>query len=652
MNLPSSPFRSVRSAAWLVALVGALVYLNALANKFAYDDVHIIVDNERIHSLSTLPEALSRAYWPDEHGEDQGLWRPTTTAFLGLQWALWGDNPAAFHAVNVAAHALTSALVVLLLAELATLPVAFVAGAIFALHPVHTEAVANVIGIAEIISTLFFLLACLLHIRGGPVSRWKTVLPVTGLYLLAFGAKEIAVTLPGAIFLIDAARQRIGFSELAAYLRARWRLYLALATAAGVLLGLRFAVLGSIANPIGPLGADLLSQGVPRIWTLAEIWSHYVRLMVFPLDLSSDYSPNVIPIRLGWHALNAAGVIMVLAILAGCLAAWRREDMGAGRDTARIVAFGVLWFMITISPVANVVFLAGVLLAERTLYLPSVGVVAAMAWLGVRMYERRRTAAVAAAVAAVTFMSWRTWTRNPEWRDNGQVFGRMIEDYPHSGRSQWVLGDLFLMRGRVSEGLVSYRAAIGILGNHYFLITTVARKLIGLDKNDAAEVLLKHALEARPEFATAPQLLAIIASERGDAVEAERYLRMALELVPDDRVANHLLAWALLEQGRYGEAVVARRRAIELGEGDYWQQWVSLAYLEAYAGDTAAAKAALDTARLRAVTMGGSQQVDSLYLQLLGMEPPPDTVSESPGPGTPEAGSPAAPAGDPGGPGG
>jgi tetratricopeptide (TPR) repeat protein len=619
----------VRSAAWLAAALGVLVYVNALGNDFAYDDMHIIVDNESIQSLATVPRAIVSSWWPDEHGEALGLWRPTSTALLGLQYAVFGDNAAPYHAVNVLAHAATSAVVVLLLSGLLALPVALLAGVMFALHPVHTEAVANVIGIAEVASTLFFLLACWVHLRCGPRSGWRPALFVAAWYALAFGAKEIAVTLPGVIFLIDAARGRLGFGELPGYLRDRWKVYAAMGVTAAAMLAARYAILGSIANPIGPLGAGLLEEGVPRIWTLGEIWSHYVRLMVFPLDLSSDYSPNVIPLGLGWHALNTTGAVMVLAILAGCLAAWRRPPLDPDRDSGRVVAFGVLWFLITISPVSNVLFLAGVLLAERTLYLPSVGAIAGLAWLLVRLYHRRRIVGVVCMIATGVFMSWRTWTRNPVWHDNLTVFGQMIEDYPHSGRSQWVLGDLFLQQGRTSEALVSYRAALGILGNHYFLTTAIARKFISLEENRAAEILLLRAADDYPEFARAQQLLAVLYSERGDALQAERYLRLALDLVPEDRVSNHLLAWALTEQGRYAEAAVARRRAIELGEGDYWQQWVSLAYLELSDGDSTAARIALDSARVKAVTEGGRTQVDSLYLDLLGFEPVSDTLSET-----------------------
>ena len=629
MRLPESPFLSMRSAVLLVAILAAAVSANSLGNGFAYDDVHIISENTGIQSLETLPGALVAPYWPGRFGRELGLWRPTTTLVLGLEWAAVGPHPLLYHLVNVLAHVATTALVVLVLGELMSLPAAFVAGLVFAVHPVHVEAVANVIGIAEILPALLFLAACLVHLRGPDRTPWGRALLLGLLYAVAFGGKESAVTLPGVLFLLDAARKRLAFRDLSAYVRERWRVYFVLAAVAAALLIARFQILGSIANPFGPLGADLLKE-IPRIWTLAEVWSNYVRLLVLPLDLSSDYSPDVIPISIGWNSANLVGLVLALGILVGALLSWRRAPLERGRESARAVGFGVVWFVITISPLANVLFLTGVLLAERTLYLPSVGFVAVLGWLTVRLFRERRRVAVFGMVAMLSFMSWKSWKRNGTWKDNITVFGTLIEDYPYSGRSQWVLGDLFFQKGRPEQGLVSYRAAINILGPHYQLITEISKKLIGARYYQAAERLLLFSWREYPEFSVAPGLLAVVYSEWGMPAETERFCRIALAVDQDDAVTEHLLAWALAEQGKWEEAAVAREAAIAQGEGDYWQQWVSLAYLNAYAGDTASARVALDSARVKAEGHAASRQVDSLMALLReGMLTPPDTLAGS-----------------------
>lgn len=615
-----SPLRDVRAAAAVVGIVAAVVFANTLQNRFAYDDYHIIVNNAAVQSLESLPGAMVSPYWPGLYGRELGLWRPVTTALVGVQWVLGGGSPVLFHAVNVVAHAAASALVLLLLAALMPLAAAFAGGLVFAVHPVHVEAVANVIGVAEIASTIPVLVACLLHVRGDERTGWGRALGIGGLYALAFGAKESAVTLPAVLFVLDAARRRIAWRDLAAYARDRWRLYVVLALVAAAMLAGRWIILGSIASPFGPMGADLLAE-IPRIWTLAEIWMHYVRLWVFPLDLASDYSPDVIPISTGWHAANVTGLLLALGVLVTALVAWRRQALGPHAPSARLASFGVVWFIVTISPVSNVLFLSGVLLAERTFYLPSVGLAAATGWLVVRLARDRPRGAWVVLAAALLLASARTWTRTPTWRTNATMLGTLIEDYPHSGRSQWILGDAFLRIGTMESALVSYRAAIDLLGTHYQLVTEISQRLMEVEYYGAAEGLLRYAWAGHPEHALAPSLLAAIRAERGDAAGTERYARASLELYDPDPVRHHLLAWALATRGAWDAARASRRRAEELAQVRTWQRWLYDAYAGRRRSEPAEVRGALDSAWATVRTQTGRRALDSIRVADFGLEP-------------------------------
>lgn len=615
-----SPLKDRRTAFLVVGVVAAAIYLNSLANLFAYDDNHIILNNTALQSLETLPGALLEPYWPGPYGQELGLWRPVSSALYGLQWMLWGGEPLPFHAVNVVMHVVASLLVVLLLADLLPLAAAFAAGLVFAVHPVHVEAVANVIGLSELLSTICVLGAALVHVRAGPRSGWGSSLAIGALYAVGFGAKESAVTLPGLIFLLDAARGGIGFRDLGRYLADRWRVYAVMLVVAVGLLAARYSVLGSIANPFAPLGASLLLE-IPKIWTLGEIWMHYVRLWVFPLDLSSDYSPGVIPISFGWHVENVLGVSLAITILILSLVAWRRRPVSREHDTERAAAFGIVWFMIAVSPTSNTLFLSGVLLAERTLYLPSVGLAAATGWLVVRLARDRRRLAWGGLTVAVLASSVRVWTRNPTWRDTPAVMETLLRDYPQSGRAQWILGDQFLFAGRVSQGLVSYRAAIDLLGTHYAMLTEISRRLMDVERYRAAEVLLRLAAGERPEFPLAYQILALVRSELGDAEGTERYARQSLELDPFDPTRLNLLAWSLAAQGRMAEAAEARERADEIGRSFFWQSHMYDAYAHWHAGDTARAYQALDSVAAWLATDVGRATVDSVKVAEFGFDP-------------------------------
>ena len=90
-----------RAGLLLVAVVAALVYANTIQNRFAYDDHHIVANNEAIHSLETLPGAVVSPYWPGIYGKDNGLWRPTTQLLFGLQWIAADGAPWLFHLTNL-----------------------------------------------------------------------------------------------------------------------------------------------------------------------------------------------------------------------------------------------------------------------------------------------------------------------------------------------------------------------------------------------------------------------------------------------------------------------------------------------------------------------------------------------------------------------
>lgn len=608
-------------AALLVALVGALVYANSLGNGFAYDDVHAILNNTAIQSLSTLPGALVTPYWPIAEGQELALWRPITTGLFGLQYAIGGGGALVFHATNVLLHALVSGLVVVFLAALMPLAMAVLAGLIFAVHPVHTEAVANVVGLAEVVSAAAVIAACIVHLRSGERSRWGPSLGIGLLYALAFGAKESAVTLPGLIFLIDAARGRLGWAELSGYLARRWRVYFTMLVVAIGMLTARIEILGGTLIPRAPGGAELLLE-IPRIWTLGEIWTHYVRLWAFPLDLSADYSPNVIPISFGWHATNLVGVGLALTILLGTLLAWRRSPVGEDVRTPRLVALGVLWFVIAISPVSNTLFITGVLLAERTLYLPSVGLAAATAWAAFMAWRHRPRVTTVVVVAFVLFGTARTWTRNPTWRNTQTVFYTLMGDYPHSGRSQWLLGDSHIQGGRPADAMRAYRAAVQLLDSPYGLITHVARILMELDRFDSADRLLDRAIRDAPGLAPAYRMRAGLRAEMGDAPGAERYARAALALSEGrDVQREHVLAWALASRGAWEEATRVRERAEELGLVRAWQRWVYDALVARRMGHDAAAGAALDSALVRVETRVGRAALDSIRVNEFGLAP-------------------------------
>ena len=613
----------LRTAAWLAALAAILAFANSLGNDFAYDDRLIVAGNEAIQRLETLPGTFLEPYWPDRHGRELGLWRPVTTWVYGLQWALWDGHPAGFHLVNVILNGVAAALVVLLLGRLLPVSAALSGGLLFAVHPVHAEAVANVVGMAELLSSVLYLGACLV------VARWPgrmaagRVAIVGGLFLAAVLVKESAFTLPGAVLLIDAARRDLRVGQLREYLAQRWPVYTVLAVTIVLVLAARLAVLGAVADPNPPMGAEILAKGeVPRIWTVLGTWPEVFRLLFLPVDLSADYSPLVIPIGYGWTARNLLGLLIGLAVLGVAWWSVRRGPLTPGAPVPAALGFGVLWYVITVLPTSNLFFLTGVLLAERTQFLPSVGLAAAVGWILARLQRERPRTGALVIVVALSLLLCRTVARNPTWRDNTTVFGTLLRQHPESGRAQWVAGDIRIARGDHAGGLAAYRRAIGTLGGSYALLAGIGRRLVAEGLDRPARHVLYQAWRDRPELGLAPSLLAVLHDRQGRWRRSEVAARGALAADPESAVQMHLLARSLACQGRIEEAIEARRRVIRLGE-DRAGQWKWLAQLELRRGDTAQALASLESGGRRARTATEIAEIDSLRAVLADSWPEP-----------------------------
>lgn len=600
-----------RRAALVVFATAVLVYSGSLANGFPNDDRDIVLENERIHSLSSLPEALSTPYWPIEFGADMGLWRPAATATYALEWAVFEGSPAPYHAVNIVLHGLVSVLVVLLVGALLPSPAPLTAGLLFAVHPVHVEAVAGIVGLAELGSAAAFLAACTLFLSWRDRLHAGRLVALSGLYGLSVLFKESGVVLPLALLVLDSFESDPSVEDAPRVIARRWPLWLSLA---GVLAGIavmRAAVLDGLRAPLPPVGAELLEQ-IPRLYTVAAIWPEYLRLLLWPWNLSGDYSPARIPLLLGWTPTALVGVSLALAGLGLAWWGWRARTR---RSWARGMALGGLFTGITLITTSNLVVLSGVLLAERTLYLPSVGVCLALGAVVVALApapQMRRAVLAAAVVAFVVAGAIRTVARVPVWRDTETMWLDVVRQQPENGRSHWVLGDALWRTGDRPGALRAYGRAVGLLGGDQLLLTEIAQRLLEAGRPAQAEVLARQAWEKRPGYDAAPGLLAVALLAQGRSQEAIEPAQASLEADPSDPTIHLLLAQAYRASHRPVEALMRQREAIRLGGGSSASEfgaWLTLAELEGEVGNPKAVGALLDSARVHGAPLERVRQI-------------------------------------------
>lgn len=617
---PPGPFPATnptaRRAALAVGALAVLVHLGALANGYAYDDLVLIMGDPGLQHLSGLLERLYLPSWPDLSGEEIGAWRPATTGTWALVWIASHGSPVAFHALGVLLHGVAAGLGVLILAELMPVAGAAVAGALFAVHPVHVEAIANVAGTAELIAAVWATLAVLVHLRGRETYGLGRVLAVTLLYTMAVLAKEGAAVTPLLLFLLDGARRDTDLPDVLRYVRERGVLYGALTLALAMILLLRLDVLGSAASATHPPGAEIL-RTAPRSWTVFSSWPHYVRLLFFPATLAADYGPRVVPIVFHWSPEAVLGAALGAIAFVGAWTAWRRGPaLGPERNSARLAGLGVLWIAAAMLPVANVLYLGPVIVAERTFYVASWGAVMIAAWAFLELGTRRPRAAVGLLAAGLLGGAARSATRVPVWDSSEAVMDALVDSYGESGTGWMYLGQRLASEGRPAEALRAFTYATFFLNSEYRPSTELASHLLAMNRPEAAAFFLRRAWREHPSWPTAPGLLAAAELNAGHPERALPAARAATLIRPQNASMHHLLAQALAGTGDWSAAVAARRASLRTGFADRPRTWMLLAADLAALGDTTLAVAALDSAALRETTEEDRAALDELRRML------------------------------------
>lgn len=500
--------------------------MSGLMNGFAFDDIHVIIKNPRLHTLAQPWGLFVETYWRAEMGSM--LYRPLTMVVFALQWVVGNGSPLPFHITSILLYALLSAAVYRLAELVVSRRAAFAAAAVFAVHPVHVEAVANVVGQAELWVALILVALVSWYIRirrEGTLGAREIAILAVG-YLAACSFKEHAIVLPA---LLIAAEFTVIDDDRPAgsRIRALIPLLIAMGIAGAAFVFARYTVLHGVA--IDSTAPILKGQAFgTRFFTMLGVVTEWVRLMVWPMSLSADYS---FP-RIRTHDSFDMSMLPAIAVLVGtAYIAWYF------RKRFPVILFGVAWIGIALLIPSNLFVVTGFVLAERTLMLASVGFALCA---GVVVYElisaaersggRAPLLATTAVAVGVLAFAARSATRSTVWHDNDTLFLQTVQDVPSSHRAHWMRAVDLSEKKRTAEALDEMDMAVA-LG----------------DKNDP--LLLAYAGD----------MFAI----NGRCPRAITLYRRALALAPGNIQLRANTSFCLVSIGKWEEA-----RAIALAAGD------------------------------------------------------------------------------------
>lgn len=534
---------------WLIAIC-VFVYGNTLSNDYVGDDLALITHNTYVQAgVDGLKDIWTK---PTLRGFDlrpvfdtaasNDLYRPLAISTFALEHQLVGENPGLSHLINLVLFALCVVLLFRFLHELMdgkNIMTAFLASALFAVHPIHTEVVANIKSRDELLCFAFAFGALLQFLRyyrsgGKPLPFFLGC----SLLFVSLLAKETSISFVVIIPLV------------AAMVRAKPRhtvwAAVAVTFVAGCFILLRYSVLHAwnanhpeildfMENPLVGAGSSSARYG-----TTLAVMARYIGLLVCPYPLSSDYTFATIP----FATLTSGPAIMALALYGALIVSagllWRKPEN-------RIYSFCIIFFLATLALFTNLAFLTGSVMAERFLFFPSVGFCLAVALVSQR-FLAGRTMALRVGVPVVLCLVYAPLTiaRNADWRTNYTLAKADAATHPENAR----------LHHSLAYVLINERMALSV---------------DAAERNELVKEATEHylkSLEIYPKQSKVHTDYANLLAQTGKFDSAEAHILKALEIRPGDPVIISMLGGLYFAQGKYDKTLAMCRQAQALAPND------------------------------------------------------------------------------------
>lgn len=613
-----SPAKLKKLMLIFIAAFSFLLYANTLPHDYTVDDGTVMQNNKIVKKgISAIPEIFTTRYREGFWERKENLYRPLSLAMFAIEWQVAPEKPFIGHLVNVLLYMLTAIVLFTTLAKLLAdknVIIPFITTLLFIAHPVHTEVVANIKSRDEILCLLFIIASINLLISYIHSSRNILLLFSSVCFFLAMLSKENAIMYVFVVPLVLHFFTSVNFKKIITTSTC----FLAVA---GIYLLLRYSVLRGLANETelqlvnnSLLGApDLITRFASSIYIMGK----YLWLLFVPHPLVFDYSYN----QIKNVSVTDIKAIFSFAVYLG-LFIYSLKSFGQ----KNLKSFGILFFLITISLVSNIFFLIESTMAERFLYMPSLGFCIAITVLLTEIFktDRLKNAATGiqqllknnSAIFSLTgiiliLFSVKTISRNTDWKNNLTMLGHDVKLSPESARIRYAYGSAILIEQALKEKdetkksellekaiihlekgvliLNTYADAFYHLGLAYkekkdynnaiknfeqarknkvfkeadfFVASGIAYG--GAGKLDQAIADLLKAVELNPQAHDAYNNLGLYYNDKGEDEKAIASLRKAIEIKPEFEKAFYNLGNIYAKKGDYQTAIENYNKAVAL----------------------------------------------------------------------------------------
>ena len=549
-----------RAILWgiLILALAATAYAPALRGDFVWDDDDYVTDNPTLTNLDGL-----RRIWLEFGATPQ--YYPLVYTTFWIEYHIWQLHPFGYHLTNVLLHMVNALLLWAILRRLAV-PGAWLAAAIFAVHPVHVESVAWITERKNVLSGAFYLSSMLLYLRFAGIGpdrpsgrrRWAYFVLALLLFACALLSKSVTCTLPAAlVLLLWWRRRRLRASDL-------WPLIGWLVV--GLLMALTTVWMER--HHVGTRYIDWSLSPLDRCLIAGRAVWFYAAKLLWPAKLTFFYPRWHIDAGLWWQYLFPLAAVAVIAALW-----WLRSRLGKGPLVA------VLLFVGTLTPALGFVDVYPMrfsFVADHFQYLASAGLIAlgaallaTLARLHAPAGRARSAARVAVPTALLAVLATLTWRQARIYHSLDTLWSDTVAKNPDAWMARYNLGTLRLNQNRLDEAILHLQEAARLQPDYLLAHSNLGLALARQGRLDRAEAAYRNAINVKvsywqpSHFAAAHISLANTLIARDQLDEAVTHLEHALRLQPGSLAARLRLAWVFHQQGKTDQAIAQYRLAAQ-----------------------------------------------------------------------------------------
>lgn len=504
------------------------------------DDAHLTPPGLR------SPEGLARIWI--EPGATQQYY-PLVHSIFWVEYKLWGDTTLGYHLINIMLHAFSALLLWNILRRL-QVPGAYLAAAIFALHPVCVESVAWISEIKNTLSGAFYLGAALVYLRFDRTRNWRFYFVTLGLFLLGLMSKTVVATLPAALLVVFWwQRGKLSWKQ-------------------DVLPLIPFFVVGIGAGLftawvewkfVGARGSEYDFTLTDRVLIAGRVIWFYLGKLVWPVDLIFIYPRWHVSQMVWWQYLFPITSVLV-SIALWSLSRWGRAPLAAW-----------LFFVGTLFPALgffNVYPFCYSFVADHFQYLASIGpitlVAAGIALLFRSLVNKRPFTELIVCGTLLLVLGVSSWRQSRMYSDIETIWRTTIARNPDCGIANNNLGGYLYKEGRIEEAMQHYQKALQIDPNYVEALNNLGIALAAEGRFDEAIENYHKALQINPDFPSTLNNLGIALAGRGQFDEAIENYRKAIQISPNYADALDNLGAALTVKGRFEEALEYYRQVLAI----------------------------------------------------------------------------------------